>query len=184
MTFFSAENPVMILLAGIISFLLLRALLSKVLGSTKFGKKYADFVSAIIVLIGLLMATSITFLKMVAHSAPYVGLVIVFIGLGLLIFLGLGVKENQLSAGLKTFSGNVYLWVLLFLIIAWGSSIIWGPELLEKGETTPLTGFTSAQQEKADNYDFSFIFTKPLLGFLLIFIILGLTFHSITRTSS
>jgi len=183
---FTIDNPISVLLAGVVIFLVLKVVLSKALGKTEFGQKHSDLVSALIVIVGLLLITSIPFLRMVARTLPFITLVFMVVILGTLIFLAMGVKGEKIPSGLKNVGRHTYMTILIFLIIAWGASMIWGQGLLEKNDSSagnvPITGFAGTEDKEAT--DFTFIFTKPLLGFVLIFLVLGFAFNTITKITA
>jgi len=179
MAFFNTSNPMLTILTGVITFFFVRALLSKALGKTSYGQKHADYVSVISAVIAAIVVSSFAFLRMVSTAIPYLIIVFLVILFSVLIFVGMGVAKDQILDGLKETLKNTYIWILIIVIIAWGASSILGQPLLEK--QTPLTGFSTAEQEKVDQYDLGFVFAKPLLGFLFIFIIVGFAFYTVAK---
>ncbi|MFQ5474601.1 MAG: hypothetical protein ACE5DM_02075 [Candidatus Nanoarchaeia archaeon] len=177
MGFFSTENPIALLLAAIITYLVLRTVLSKLLGATKWGGKHKEIVSVLITISALIVITSIPFLRMVATTMPFIALFGVLICLSIIAYVSLGATDNNILLVLKNRSFNFYTWLLVVLIVVWGSSLIWGPSLLEN-KGISLTGFAQAEEKQMD---FSFLFTKEALGFVLVFSILGLTFFTINK---
>ena len=95
MVFFSTDNPILLLLVGVVVFLVLRAVLSKVLKKSKFGQKHSDFVSAIIAVLTLLMVTSISFLKIVANIIPWITLTFILVLLAVLVYSGFGTDPER-----------------------------------------------------------------------------------------
>lgn len=180
MNFLSTDNPIALLLAAILVFAVLKVSIAKVLKKTTFGKKHADFVSAIIVVIGLLMVTSISFLKAIAIAVPYLTLIIMFILLTIFLFLAFNVEPKKIPLGLNVLKKNTYLWIVILLVVVWGISAIWGPSLLESGGTTTFTGFVTHEEQPVDT---TFVFAKPFLGFVLVFAIIGSALFVLNKSS-
>jgi len=122
-----------ILLSAIVALVVLFLSYEKTVEKTSFGAKHNNFLASLLIVLGIFMIFTLSFLKIVVQLIPYIILIFVgFVGL-IFLFSSLGMNTKMLSSWITSLFKNVYWIIFLGIIVVWSFSLVWGDALLEQG---------------------------------------------------
>jgi len=172
MAFFFSDNPIALFFALILTVVILKI----VLGKHKWfeGKKNA-YVLPIIIAVTILLIAYQPLLKVISFGIPFFALLVVFLfAVGAMMFV-IGMPKPTIWPMLKEVGFlKTASYIAIFCIIAFAISHVYGEKLLENPTFSLGDAISPAQEEV--KIDFAPLFTKQVLGLIVIFALMGLLF--------
>jgi hypothetical protein len=180
--FFSPDNPLAIIAAFLIFFLIVKKLV--------LGSKLPKFISyPLLAIILIVVASNLSFLEIISYSFPLFMIVVIAIFMMILPFVLGGVDQKNVWNAIGHKSSAFYLKLITIVIVIFAGSMVYGQDLLEHKSilSGPQagTGFSITDafetKEPVKETDYSLFFTTPFLSVILLGIVILLGFLAVQK---